>query len=820
MPETRRCVGIDGGSLDGSSGDLGGAPDGGGDGPAKKSNGERCDGGAECTTGQCVDGVCCESACQGVCESCNLSGSAGSCTWANLGSDPDGDCAGAHGACGGSCDGFGRCAWAPPTTGCGATTCGAGQVTGKLCDGQGGCADDNKSCGGYACTNAGDGCKQTCSDTAKDCTGTAQCVGSACVDDLPPGAVCGDNDQACASGFCVDGVCCQTNGCGACQRCDIAGKEGTCSAVGDGLACGDVSCSAAIKTTPTCQTGACQAVTAPCAPYQCNGSAANPDCLATCNNIDHCAAGHFCNTSNQCQPKRDNGATCLSGDECKSSVCAQGRCCATACGGAGKPCESCAIAGKEGACSPVAAGTLCGKADLCVNAGASSTIETQRCDGSQSACPTAHKSCAPYTCDSGTNACRTQCGAHDQCTTGLCDLFTIFAQFKKCPKEGEICFADAAVVGPGAGTQSAPHATIQACLDTLKSYVRVADGTYAENLTVKGNVELIAPGTVPPIWQGGVAAKVLVKPVGSAPGVAIDGVGRKAVLYGIGVHHDPSETGTAPLIYSKGADVRLQTVALFDGKGHGLEALDGTSLTLSDFGSGPNASVGVLASGFQRVEIEDALIGFNTSKGLMVYGGQLNLHRSAFWINGTAIETQDATLVDIDRVQVNANFAGLKLLDGSTGEITNALFYGNIGRALEIGTAPTRPKIGNVTIANNNGANEDLHCGSDANIINSIVWDSSGTTFSGSCLFSFSDVRMASGTVGGLGNLNVDPAFVDPTHGNYFPEQTSPCIDAGSDTGAGLMTLPSTDKDGDPRQVDYIPGGAKVDMGAYERQLP
>src|SRR5205814_6954684 len=47
------------------------------------------------------------------------------------------------------------------------------------------------------------------------------------------------------------------------------------------------------------------------------------------------------------------GAPCASDSECGSGVCAQGVCCATACTGL---CQSCAVPGSMGTCSPVPAG--------------------------------------------------------------------------------------------------------------------------------------------------------------------------------------------------------------------------------------------------------------------------------------------------------------------------------------------------------------------------------------------------------------------------------------------------------------------------------
>ena len=54
------------------------------------ANGYACTSAPECKSGACVDGVCCESACDGACQACNVPGTEGSCTAAPAGT-PEGD---------------------------------------------------------------------------------------------------------------------------------------------------------------------------------------------------------------------------------------------------------------------------------------------------------------------------------------------------------------------------------------------------------------------------------------------------------------------------------------------------------------------------------------------------------------------------------------------------------------------------------------------------------------------------------------------------------------------------------------------------------
>jgi len=61
-----------------------------------------CAYGEDCNSGQCQDGHCCENACDGLCEACNVAGSEGTCTLLASGVDPGQECP-LH------CDGLGAC---------------------------------------------------------------------------------------------------------------------------------------------------------------------------------------------------------------------------------------------------------------------------------------------------------------------------------------------------------------------------------------------------------------------------------------------------------------------------------------------------------------------------------------------------------------------------------------------------------------------------------------------------------------------------------------------------------------------------------------
>lgn len=68
-------------------------------------NGYACGNNTECSSGFCVDGVCCASACTGTCMACNVVGSAGTCSPVPQGQTD----ANSSPICGGICDGQGMC---------------------------------------------------------------------------------------------------------------------------------------------------------------------------------------------------------------------------------------------------------------------------------------------------------------------------------------------------------------------------------------------------------------------------------------------------------------------------------------------------------------------------------------------------------------------------------------------------------------------------------------------------------------------------------------------------------------------------------------
>ncbi len=290
-------------------------------------DGATCGSDGECASLHCVDGVCCDAACTGQCEACDVSGSEGTC--APVSGAPHGSraaCSSDGTVCGGACDGTARdaCAYPDASVSCRAGSCADGvAIVAASCDGAGACpAEATQICAPYVC--GASACAGDC-DTDDDCDASAFCSGGMCMPRLAGGAAC-DRARQCSSDQCVDGVCCESACSGQCEACDVAGREGRCLAVvgsphgaraacsSDGSECGGA-CDGATRdacvypaASETCgearcedgvatEAGACDGAGscvegdgAACAPYACGAT----ECLTSCDGDEDCASGHAC----------------------------------------------------------------------------------------------------------------------------------------------------------------------------------------------------------------------------------------------------------------------------------------------------------------------------------------------------------------------------------------------------------------------------------------------------------------------------------------------------------------------------------------------
>jgi hypothetical protein len=385
-------------------------------------NGELCSTAADCLSGHCVEGVCCDSAC-GTCRSCLAS---------RNGSSSDGACGLV--ASGGS---------DPACTGTACTSSGSGP---NRCNGAGACGlpTPPTSCGLYVCDLAATACLASCAaDT--NCVSTAYCASGVCTAKKGTGAACSAADQ-CGSGFCVDGVCCATACSGTCQACSAAltgQADGTCTNVSVGQDphgdCPGTTCSGGTLSFKVCNgAGACGPSTASCPPsYACDATGAT--CAKVCTTDVDCGATGYCN-SGTCSPKGSNGQACTTANQCTSASCADGVCCNEPCAG---QCQACNEPTSVGTCiavkgTPRAPRTACNGTDAacagtcdgtniaaCAYPSSGQTCGT-RCSGSSvSRCDGTGTCLAPtpcpgnFICSAVTNECGTACVFDADCAASF-----------------------------------------------------------------------------------------------------------------------------------------------------------------------------------------------------------------------------------------------------------------------------------------------------------------------------------------------------------------------------------------------------------------
>ncbi|HRI68798.1 MAG TPA: hypothetical protein PK156_31430, partial [Polyangium sp.] len=196
---------------------------------ALKPNGQTCAGNGECSSTYCFDGVCCSTSCTGECQSCNVSGSAGSCV--NI-LDGQTD---SNPVCPSTCNGSGVCRRADGQTctapnqcvsGVCSTTCQAPTCSDTVKNGGEGDIDCGGSCptkcGLTKYCNTGNDCasgdcsggvciSSTCTDGAMNGTETDIDCGGSCTTKCANGKACIGNGDCgsnnCNRGLCVNALC-------------------------------------------------------------------------------------------------------------------------------------------------------------------------------------------------------------------------------------------------------------------------------------------------------------------------------------------------------------------------------------------------------------------------------------------------------------------------------------------------------------------------------------------------------------------------------------------------------------------------------------
>ena len=196
-------------------------------GACKAKQGQTCQTAADCAGGlPCADGYCCNSACSGSCQACNLATSLGICTTLAANEQPHKGhptCVATDSGCAGGCQGSAACTY--PSSACGTASCtanGSYQAAG--------------TCSNGACAMP----------TPQACASGKYCTGGACVNLVANGGACQGSGQ-CASGNCSNTTCCAAG---------LTGCSGTCVTLSNSNSnCG--SCGRSCATGSSCTGGSC-----------------------------------------------------------------------------------------------------------------------------------------------------------------------------------------------------------------------------------------------------------------------------------------------------------------------------------------------------------------------------------------------------------------------------------------------------------------------------------------------------------------------------------------------------------------------------------
>jgi hypothetical protein len=420
-------------------------------------------------------------------------------------------------------------------------------------------------------------------------------------------------------------------------------------------------------------------------------------------------------------------------------------------------------------------------------------------------------------------------------------------------------YVNASASGTELGTQQSPFRTVQAAIDAASGgdTVRVAAGTYVENLRIAGK-PIVLEGGYSAAWvrdldanattlsgAGGNAVINLIEADATIDGFRITG-GTGSIeelpygYHGGGIYsRDGSPTisnnvienndirsGDPPFDYYLGGGVHVSGAANatilnnvvrrnYAGRGGGISIAGQAALiqgnTIED-----NVAVGDHGGGL-FIAVADARITQN-----VIRGNEVGRELGYGW-GGGLIFFNAGNSAEISFNVVYDNFAaaygaGEFIDEGASADIHHELIYRNVTKAgceavsaiavdggEGVGSEATIRHctvVGNVCESAIRGNGLQVEGLSVVSVTNSIFWNNGGDDFAvddtSTLTVTYTDSQEA---IGGTGNIFVDPRFVDEAADDYHLAAGSPCVDAGD---------PSSLFNDEP-----APNGGRADMGRY-----
>lgn len=339
------------------------------------------------------------------------------------------------------------------------------------------------------------------------------------------------------------------------------------------------------------------------------------------------------------------------------------------------------------------------------------------------------------------------------------------------------------------------YPTIQEAIDAAErgDTIVVAPGIYEESIDFKGKA-------------------ITVKSIFGPEVTVIDGMNGMGGPYGCTVLFGNEEEADSVL---QGFTVTNGIGYKFTGEflGGGIACINASPTVRENIVKGNRAFIG---GGIICVQ-SDAVIEHN------VIEGNVALHVSGplGFGGGVACLTEVSTTLNANIIHANsADFGGgIYLRDlGSAMMLSNNIIDHNTasqsGGGIFSDFTPYSETVINNTLVANTAAvrGGGLFCHKSPYVVNSILWDNTAPEgpeiYGAKPKVRYSNVK---GGWTGLGNIDVDPDFIDGPNGDYHITYRSACRSAGNNTAEGL---PAEDMEGDPRK-----SFGSVDIGADEFNL-
>ncbi len=418
-------------------------------------------------------------------------------------------------------------------------------------------------------------------------------------------------------------------------------------------------------------------------------------------------------------------------------------------------------------------------------------------------------------------------------------------------------YVDASATGAQTGAQQSPFRTVQSAIDAAAGgdTIRVAAGTYVENLRIQGEAIVLEGGYSSAFVRdpaanmttlsgaGGNAVINIIEADATIDGFRITGGTGSTDLLPDGYHgggiysRDGSPTisnnvidgndvrsGDPPFDFFFGGGIYVTNAAMATivnnvvrgnvaGRGAGLAVFGQAALiqgnTIED-----NVAVGDHGGGL-FIGVVDARITQNIIRRNEV-GRELGY---GFGSGLIVVNPGNSAEISFNEVYENSLAVGAVFIDeGARADIHHELIYDNqstagceaVGAIYVDGGAGVGSEvtISHVTVVGNvcenavGGNGLRVEGGSTVRVTNSIFWNNAGDDFAvfdtATLALSYSDSQE---TIEGTGNISADPLFVDEAANDYHLAPGSPCIDAGD---------PASAFDNEP-----APNGGRADMGRY-----